>query len=71
MREVIESCRRVTGHAIPTQDGPRRAGDPPALYADSARIQTELGWTAEYTDLDAIVETVWRWRKSHPTGYEA
>ena len=35
MQQVIEACRRVTGHAIPVQLGPRRQGDPPELVADS------------------------------------
>ena len=34
--EVIDACRRVTGHAIPARVVPRRAGDPPALVADAA-----------------------------------
>lgn len=69
VREVLEAARRVTGHAIPATVGPRRPGDPPALYADASRIASELGWRARHTDLDGIVESAWRWFQAHPTGY--
>ncbi|MEY3142518.1 MAG: UDP-glucose 4-epimerase [Planctomycetota bacterium] len=69
VREVLESCRRVTGHAIPARLGERRAGDPPALYADPGSIRRDLGWKARFTDLDEIVATAWRWYQAHPNGY--
>ncbi|MFO0872827.1 MAG: UDP-glucose 4-epimerase GalE [Phycisphaerales bacterium] len=69
VREVVESCRRATGRAIPTTSAPRRAGDPPILYADAGRIRGELGWMAKITDLDEIVASAWRWRKANPDGY--
>lgn len=67
--EVIGACRRVTGHAIPIEIGPRRAGDPPELVADIRRAASELGWQPEYTSLDAIVATAWNWHRTHPHGY--
>ena len=70
VREVVESCRRVTGHEIPARVGPRRPGDPPELVADPARARATLGWEARYVDLDAIVETAWRWHASHPDGFD-
>ncbi len=69
VREVIEACRRVTGHAIPTQSGPRRAGDPPELVADSRLAQRTLGWKPQFIDLDEIVRTAWRWHSTHPDGF--
>lgn len=69
VREVIESAARVTGRKIPTKEGPRRAGDPPALVASSERIVRELGWKPRFPELDRIVETAWRWHQSHPEGY--
>jgi UDP-glucose 4-epimerase len=67
--EVLEAARAVTGHDIPTEFGPRRAGDLARLVADSARIKAELGWSPQYDDLGKIVETAWNWHKSHPHGY--
>jgi UDP-glucose 4-epimerase len=69
VREVLESCRRVTGHPIPAKLGERRAGDPPALYADPSAIARDLGWKAKWTDLDEIVRTAWEWMRAHPHGY--
>jgi len=69
VREVIEACRRVTGHPIPCVVGPRREGDPPELVANSRRAQVLLGWRPKYTDLDAIIDTAWRWHSTHPRGY--
>ncbi len=69
VREVIDACRRVTGHPIPTQTGPRRPGDPPELVADSTKAQTVLSWQPQYTDVESIVRTAWRWHSTHPHGY--
>jgi UDP-glucose 4-epimerase len=69
VREVIDACRKVTGHAIPTVAGPRRPGDPPELVADSSLAQRELGWRPKYVEIEPIVETAWRWHQTHPRGY--
>ncbi|MBC6456877.1 UDP-glucose 4-epimerase GalE [Actinomadura sp. HBU206391] len=58
VREVIEVCRQVTGHPIPAEVGPRRAGDPAVLVASSDRIRSELGWKPE-RDLRAMVADAW------------
>ena len=68
--EVVEACRRVTGHAIPADIGARRPGDPAELIADSSLAQRTLGWTPQYTDIGEIAETAWRWHRSHPNGFE-
>ncbi len=70
VREVIEMCRRVTGHAIPAVSGPRRAGDPPELVADPSLAKSVLNWQPRYADLETIVSTAWRWHQGHPNGYE-
>jgi UDP-glucose 4-epimerase len=64
VREVVDSCRRVTGHAVPSVDRGRRGGDPPALVASSDLIHTELGWKAEL-DLDRIVSDSWSFATEH------
>ncbi len=63
VREVIESARRVTGHAIPAEVHPRRAGDPAVLVASSEKAIQELGWKPNYTELDEIVRTAWIWHQ--------
>ena len=70
VKEVIEVCRKVTGHTIPAETSPRRAGDPAKLVASSEKAMHELKWTPKYNSLEKIIETAWNWHKSHPNGYE-
>jgi UDP-glucose 4-epimerase len=69
VREVLRTVEEVTGKKVPIKEGPRREGDPPALVAAPEKAQRELGWRPRYTDLKAIVETAWRWHRTHPDGY--
>ena len=69
VREVIESARRVTGHPIPAELHPRRAGDPAVLVAGSEKAIRELGWKPRFPKLEVIVSTAWEWHKQHPHGY--
>ncbi len=62
--EVIDACRRVTGHPIPARTAPRRAGDPGVLVASSARARDLLGWKPAHTDLDGIVADAWAFARS-------
>jgi UDP-glucose 4-epimerase len=70
VREVVEVVRQVTGHAIPVIESPRRSGDPAVLIASSEKIQRELGWRPQFTDLRSIVESAWQWHRAHPNGYQ-
>jgi UDP-glucose 4-epimerase len=63
VRQVIESARRVTGHPIPAEIHPRRAGDPAVLVASSEKAIRELGWRPRYTNLDDILRTAWIWHQ--------
>jgi len=71
VREVLRSVERVGGRKIPTTGGARRPGDPPRLVASADRIRRELGFQPKTVELDAIVESAWRWRVDHPRGYAA
>jgi UDP-glucose 4-epimerase len=70
VREVIESCRKITGRKIDTMEKPRRPGDPPRLIASSTRIQKELGWQPRFQSLDAIIKSAWKWHQKFPKGYQ-
>ncbi len=59
VKQVIDMCRTITGHPIPTEVAPRRAGDPAVLIASSAKAQTELGWNPTRTELQQIVKDAW------------
>lgn len=69
VKEVIDVCREVTGHPIPAEVEPRRAGDCTALVADSTKARTVLGWDPQHADLKEIVESAWNWHNAHPNGY--
>jgi UDP-glucose 4-epimerase len=69
VREVIDTVRRVTGHAIPAREAPRRSGDPAVLVASSDRIKRDLRWQPQFASLEDIVRSAWEWRRAHPDGY--
>ena len=69
VREVIETVRRVTGHAVPAREEPRRAGDPAVLVASSDGIKRELRWEPRFPNLEQIVRSAWDWHRAHPNGY--
>jgi UDP-glucose 4-epimerase len=69
VRQIIDTVGRVTGRPVPHSVGPRRPGDPERLVASNARARRELGWSPKLGDVDAIVETAWRWHNRHPRGY--
>jgi len=70
VREVVRVAEETTGKSIPVKEGPRRQGDPPVLIADSEKVQRELHWQPRYPDLHSIIETAWRWHRTHPDGYK-
>ncbi len=70
VKQVIDAARKVTGHSIPAELGPRRPGDPDKLVAAAEKARDILGWEPKYTNMDDIVETAWKWHKAHPNGYE-
>lgn len=71
VKEVLSAVRRVTGVEIPVEVCPRRPGDPPELWANAARINSELSFAPRFTSLEEIVSTAWRWFRDHPKGYRA
>ncbi len=69
VREVIEVARIVTGNPIPLKVVERRPGDPGTLIGSCQKAINDLGWNPRFSDLRTIIETAWRWHKSHPNGY--
>ncbi len=65
VREVMNSISAVVGRDIAPEVAPRRAGDPPATFADVRRSEEELNWTAK-RDLTDMVSSAWSaWEFSH------
>ena len=62
-REVLDSVQRVAGQSITIHSGPRRAGDPMALVADSTKLRQSLDWQPSHDDLDGIVGSAVAWER--------
>jgi UDP-glucose 4-epimerase len=67
-KEIIKSVEEVTGLKINIKVLPKREGDANSLYADTSKIQSELGWQPKYS-INDIVKTAYLWHKTHPSGY--
>lgn len=59
VREIIAAAERATGKPVPLEITPRRAGDPPYLYADATKARELLGFEAHHSSVDNIMETAW------------
>jgi UDP-glucose 4-epimerase len=70
VKQVIDVAREITGHAIPAEVTPPRAGDAARLVASSEKIRRELGWTPQIPALRDIVASAWEWHRTHPRGYD-
>lgn len=61
--DVIETVKRISGNDFRVVMDERRAGDIPALTANSSRLQSRLSWSPKYNDLDMIVSSALEWEK--------
>jgi UDP-glucose 4-epimerase/UDP-arabinose 4-epimerase len=68
VREVVEAVGRALGKPVPHSIGARRAGDPPSLVADPGKAKAMLGWTAQRSSLEEIVEDALRWEMNPAYG---
>jgi UDP-arabinose 4-epimerase len=69
VREIIAAVAKAVGRAVPQREAPRRPGDPPALIADPSLAAQVLGWRAQYSDLDTIIQTALAWEmRQHNAG---
>jgi UDP-glucose-4-epimerase GalE len=60
VQEVISAVEEISGKRVPHTFGPRRAGDPPALVANPAKVHALLHWKAT-RGLRECVATAWNW----------
>ena len=60
--EIIDAAVEITGRMIPMKVAERRPGDPAKIFADSRKLQKELGWKPEH-DLKSIIQSSWNWQK--------
>ncbi|MQL91858.1 hypothetical protein Taro_024477 [Colocasia esculenta] len=69
VKEFVEACKAATGMDVKVEYLSRRPGDYAEVYSDPSKINSELNWTAQRTDLKESLGIAWRWQKSHPKGY--
>ena len=62
MIEVLDALEAVSGTAIARHDGPRRAGDPAVLVANS-QARELLGWQPRFADLETMVDHALAWER--------
>jgi UDP-glucose 4-epimerase len=68
-KELIAEVKKQTGNDFSVVESARRPGDPHILVADPSKIQTDLGWKANYSDIETIITSALKWHTSHPDGY--
>jgi UDP-glucose 4-epimerase len=69
VKEILDAAKNATGKEIPVKFGDRREGDPARLFANSDKVQRELGWKPVHTDVEEVITSAWHWHTSHPDGY--
>lgn len=69
VREVIAATKAISTQDFKVEEVARRPGDPVAIWADSTKAQTELGWKPQY-GLPTIVKTAYNWHKKTLNGFE-
>jgi UDP-glucose 4-epimerase len=69
VKEILDAAKKATGKEIPTAFGSRRDGDPARLFANSDKVQKELGWKPQHTDIEGVIASAWRCHTAHPEGY--
>lgn len=62
--EVIDMVKKVSGVDFKVENHPKRAGDPPMIYADNTKARTVLGFNPQHSDLETIVTSAWNWHSS-------
>jgi UDP-glucose 4-epimerase len=67
--EMVQSFEKASGKKVPYKITPRRPGDIAQCYADPAKAETELGWTAK-RDIEAMCRDAWKWQSENPNGYK-
>lgn len=60
VQQILDTARRITGKPIDAQYVDRRPGDPAKLVASSEMANKALGWKAEDSSVETIIETTWK-----------
>jgi UDP-glucose 4-epimerase len=61
VREVAKAVEKAAGAPLAVKEMPRRAGDPPAIVSNPAKLKAALGWKPQHDSLDEIVASALAW----------
>ena len=67
--DMVHNFEEASGVKVAYEIKPRRPGDIAACYADVAKAEKELSWTAK-RGIKEMCEDSWRWQKNNPNGFE-
>ncbi|HVJ42134.1 MAG TPA: UDP-glucose 4-epimerase GalE [Dongiaceae bacterium] len=65
VREVLDAVSDAVGKPVPVIESPRRAGDPPALYAANDAARSQLNWQPQHSDIVTIVRSAVAWEAAY------
>lgn len=68
--DMVKAFSEASGREVAYQIVDRRPGDIAMCYADAAKANEELGWSAEY-GVKEMCEDAWRWQSNNPNGYKS
>ncbi len=63
VREIVDAVKTASGVDFPVQESGRRAGDPPALVSNPARIRATMRWQPRHDDIQAIALSAYLWEQ--------
>lgn len=64
VREVVDQAAHVTNRPVPIIEGTRRPGDCTKLVSGSSRAISELGWSADRSNMKQMITDAWRWHQN-------
>ena len=68
VNEIIQAAEKVTRKKVPVIYGEKRAGDPAILIANTSKAFSEMAWKANYTNIEEIIATAWKWETNERNG---
>lgn len=67
--DMVKAFEQASSKKVAYSIAPRRPGDIATCYADPARAENELKWSAK-RGIKEMCEDAWRWQSENPNGYK-
>lgn len=61
VREVYEAACKITGLKISIEENRKRQGSSSCLVAETIKAKRTLGWRPNYSNMETILQSAWRW----------